>query len=513
MSLLDDLVAAYAVADLEQIFTQVGIDIDRVKPDRRPALKEVTLAQWLLESGRATSKLSVEALNFAGLKWRSEMKGYATPILIQVPSEAEPIEFCQFQSIEAFLIGYWKFLTRSPYVGLEDHTTTPSTFLGFLQRKGYAADVSYVSKVLKLLPEAQQLLMTASGVPMTRLPAKLQILRAPKEVEAGHSFRIEGTAALQDAGKVLLIEVDDRFNTQGSPIAEDGHWQFDFVLKQAGNRKLEISTGSETVAVTVRAVPPVDSDADEEALNPSGPVSVPLRGSVGLGGVNHAEDVKAVKQRLYELGFDWVGDLNSASVGTGMVNAIQLFQSIIMGRSSIGGDGRIDPGGPTHRWLQAMNAPQWMLMPVKGVGFINYERQQTTDNHDYGTSWLAGTIKDIGLDYETTYRSKNSGAALIALNDASIPHGGDTPDHAGHETGLMFDLLLPRKDGDFGGITYTSPEYDQNAARAMLKAINRHKLVRAVFFNDPTLIWEGLCQAVAGHHHHIHFEINPPVRA
>jgi hypothetical protein len=33
-----------------------------------------------------------------------------------------------------------------------------------------------------------------------------------------------------------------------------------------------------------------------------------------------------------------------------------------------------------------------------------------------------------------------------------------------------------------------------------------------VFLNDETLIHEGLCQAVAGHDNHAHFEIKPPVR-
>lgn len=33
-------------------------------------LKSVTTAQWALESGRGTSDLAVNHLNFGGLKWR-----------------------------------------------------------------------------------------------------------------------------------------------------------------------------------------------------------------------------------------------------------------------------------------------------------------------------------------------------------------------------------------------------------------------------------------------------------
>jgi len=42
-----------------------------------PALRMVTLAQWILESGRGTSRLATEYGNFAGLKWRPEMQGFA----------------------------------------------------------------------------------------------------------------------------------------------------------------------------------------------------------------------------------------------------------------------------------------------------------------------------------------------------------------------------------------------------------------------------------------------------
>jgi N-acetylmuramoyl-L-alanine amidase len=37
-------------------------------------LKGITIAQWLLESGRGTSRLASEHLNFGGLKWRSGME-------------------------------------------------------------------------------------------------------------------------------------------------------------------------------------------------------------------------------------------------------------------------------------------------------------------------------------------------------------------------------------------------------------------------------------------------------
>ncbi len=196
MALLDDLVKQYADADLESIFTRVGIESTKIDVTRRQPLKEVTLAQWLLESNRATSDLSIKCLNFAGLKWRSGMAGFATPFLIKVSSEPVPVDFCKFNRIDEFIIGYWKFLTRVPYKGLEDHTQTPETFTSFLQRRGYAADVSYVTKVLKLLPEAQQLLATTSRPNIPPVPQKLEILRASTEAEVEQIFEADEFTSL-----------------------------------------------------------------------------------------------------------------------------------------------------------------------------------------------------------------------------------------------------------------------------------------------------------------------------
>jgi hypothetical protein len=236
---------------------------------------------------------------------------------------------------------------------------------------------------------------------------------------------------------------------------------------------------------------------------------IQISDSVGQGGRNRPDDVRAVQQRLAELGFNFFGAING-TVSPGFIMAIRLLQSIIAGRNSLGGDGRVDVAQSAIRFLQASNAPRWQLMPVQGTGFVNRERQDESDNHDFGTNWMADTIMSAGQTYQTAYRNAHPNAALLAINDVSLPHGGDTPDHAGHETGLACDILLPHKDGKFGGITWQNPGYDRDAMRAMLQAIRQQSLVSAVFFNDPQLISEGLCSRLGGHDNHAHFNLRPP---
>jgi hypothetical protein len=516
MALLNELVAEYATTDLADIFNEVdrtdkrSVDLIEIDPDNYTHLKEVTLAQWLLESARATSDLAATAKNFAGLKWRDEMVVFATPKSIKVPSESEAMDFCLFTDIDKFLRGYWKFLTRSPYAGLEANTKSPENFIGFIQSKGFAADIGYVGKVLKLVPEARNLLATASGVVVPTVPDTLQVTSFPKEVEVGQEFKVGGTASASDKGKKLSVLIDNRFPGDGTVIGEDGKWQFNFVFHQAGDRKVKISLGTQSEEIEIKASIPAASGA----------ATISLTGSVGAGGINKPAEKIAVKQRLHSLGFTFVGDPNSSALNTGFIHAIKLFQSIIAGRSNLGGDGRVDVGGATHLWLQAANAPRWRTMPDSNssVSFVNFEKQQTGDDHDFGTSWMADVMLDIATDYHNTHVVPNPGAAPFTINDVSRPQGGDTPDHAGHETGLMCDVNLPRADGKSGGITWSSSNFDRNATRALIKSMRRQKLVRAVFFNDPTLRGEtfmgkALCTFSSGHDNHIHFEINPPIRA
>jgi hypothetical protein len=515
MSLLNELVQKYAAADLEIIFDKVGIDVGKISPINRQILKEVTLAQWLLASDKATHELAVKANNFARLQWRDEMNGLAEIIEIKVASEPA-LKFCKFKDVDAFIVGYWKFLTRTPYIGLEENTNTPENFLGFLQARGYTTEPNYVKNVVNFLPEAQNLLTSiGTGGVVIPLPVEqLQLLRAPTEVAVGQIFRIEGVARQADIGKVLSVTIDDKFPAEGVPVDQDGKWQFDFVFNAAGERTMSVATGTQTVELVfkVKEKDTQPSSGGGTQKHP-GAKTISLSSSVGVSGLNKSNDIKAVKQRLHELGYTWV-DPNNPRKDRGLDGAIRLFQSIIAGSSTLTGDGRVDVGWMTHQWLQAANAPMWTLMPKSDPdnGFVNGELVQTQDQHDFGTHWLADVIIAIAKDYQNTHRNTHPKAAPFAINDISLPHGGNTPHHHGHETGLMCDVFLPRKDGKFGGIDFNSPEYDQKAARAILKSIRKQKLVRAVFFNDPQMIREKLCTFVHGHHHHFHFEISPPVR-
>ena len=239
--------------------------------------------------------------------------------------------------------------------------------------------------------------------------------------------------------------------------------------------------------------------------------------SVGLNGVNNTGDVLAIKTRLVELGFDFI-QANS-EVDDLTVRAIRLFQGMKNGLTRLiveQNDGRVDVNGDTLKWLNASNAPRWVRMPAgsANVGMVYDNIADLADKHDFGANWMADTLSATGLAYKSEFHDSHPAAALLHINDTSLPQGGNTGAHAEHETGLQSDIRLPHKDGSVGGgITVSNLNvYDRNAMRAMLKAFLKQPLARRVFLNDNVLINEGLCHHAGGHDNHAHFEIKPPAR-
>jgi N-acetylmuramoyl-L-alanine amidase len=133
---------------------------------RHPQLRAVTLAQWMLESGRGTSKLAKEHYNFGGLKWRREMAAFATKVRYEAHDGAD--DYCKFATMENFIRGYWAFLDRAPYTGWEEHVETGEDFIRFIGPV-YTPSKNYADRVLALVPEAEALL--AEPLPTLRAMA------------------------------------------------------------------------------------------------------------------------------------------------------------------------------------------------------------------------------------------------------------------------------------------------------------------------------------------------------
>lgn len=133
----------------------------QARQDLTNAQKVACLSQWTLESGHGTSDLATKHLNFGGLKYRARMEGFATPVDYHA-SDGED-SYCKFASEDAFITGYWRFISSGPYDGWEAFKDNSAGYIRHIA-SNYAADAAYVTKVLSLFDEAQTLLGGLGGV-------------------------------------------------------------------------------------------------------------------------------------------------------------------------------------------------------------------------------------------------------------------------------------------------------------------------------------------------------------
>jgi peptidoglycan hydrolase-like protein with peptidoglycan-binding domain len=253
-------------------------------------------------------------------------------------------------------------------------------------------------------------------------------------------------------------------------------------------------------------------DATDGPTPAARPKPVDIGASVGSGGDNHPDDVRKVAERLDELGF--------IRPSRDLASCIRLFQSAVGGFRSLGSaDGRVDPGRGALAWLNATNAPRWVVLPTgdEADGFRRRDRLERDDDRGWGTDWLARKLRAAAATYRDGYYRATPDAPLMLVGDASPPNGGtgdDTTPEPGHQAGLHLDVMLPPQDAGSWGLTTSDKAYDRDATRAMIKAFRQADGggVAAVYLNDPSLIAEGLCQRADGHDDRIQIHLRPPER-
>ena len=175
--------------------------------------------------------------------------------------------------------------------------------------------------------------------------------------------------------------------------------------------------------------------------------------------------------------------------GSGTAAAVRTFQS----HAGITADGVV---GPTT-WRNLI----WHYAYPSLSGMCD------KDPDGNGTAnW--GTGSTIG-QLEAAVARYGSGNGPVPLGDVSFEHGGDIPGHASHELGVDVDIWPARTDSaqcTAGRITWQSATYDRAATRALVQAIRATAAgqIALVYFNDPTLIAEGLTTSYPNHDNHLH---------
>ncbi len=177
--------------------------------------------------------------------------------------------------------------------------------------------------------------------------------------------------------------------------------------------------------------------------------------------------------------------------GAGTEAAVMSFQS----HAGLGADGIV---GPTT-WKN-------LIWHYEYANFASNLCDQDPDGNGSANWGVASTVAQLE---QAASAFGALGKGKVPVGDISFEHGGDIPGHASHETGMDVDLWPIRTDrAQCTGtrITWQSSTYDRTATRELVKAIRAAApgQIDVIYFNDPTLINEGLTTAFANHDNHLH---------
>ncbi|MDP9795016.1 peptidoglycan hydrolase-like protein with peptidoglycan-binding domain [Catenuloplanes nepalensis] len=197
------------------------------------------------------------------------------------------------------------------------------------------------------------------------------------------------------------------------------------------------------------------------------------------GAAVRAVQVLLNKKRRLSLAVD--GDF-----GSGTHAAVVAFQN----HAGITADGIV---GPTT-W-------QNLVWHYAYPSFANMCDQNPDGNGtaNWGTGSAIGSLEAAAASF--------TGNGQVPLGDVSFEHGGDIPGHSTHETGLDVDVWPIRTDSaqcTAARITWESAAYDRAATRLLAQRIRATGRVESIYFNDPTLISEGLTTSYPNHDNHLH---------
>lgn len=267
-----------------------------------------------------------------------------------------------------------------------------------------------------------------------------------------------------------------------------------YLLQQHGQSVAADGVFGSGTATAVRAFQTAKGLGVDGIVGPNtwGALAITLREGAN-GAAVRALQVQLNAKRRLSLAVD-------GAFGPGTRAAVESFQS----HAGIGVDGVV---GPTT-WRNLI----WHYdYPNMAVGICDQ------DPGGNGTAnW--GTAAGIGQLERAVQVFAGTGQGQVPLGDFGFEHGGDIPGHASHEVGLDVDLWPIRTDSaqcSAGRITWQSGTYDRAATRQLVQAIRNAAPghVRLIFFNDPTLINEGLTTQYPNHDNHLHVRYCEKVHA
>jgi hypothetical protein len=154
-----------------------------------PDYKTITLAMWILESGRGKSPLGLDHNNFSGMKYNTIITDLCKRITYKSSY------YCEFENLDDFIKGFWGYLEQEYFKGWRDKETALDFILHIAPV--WSTDAKYSSKVIDLLAEAGILLDQAELVENTDTDNNSLIPGRPSIILSEDSKKAEGVNGME----------------------------------------------------------------------------------------------------------------------------------------------------------------------------------------------------------------------------------------------------------------------------------------------------------------------------
>ena len=143
---------------MSDFIERIAMYVQRYAPSYSIEVHSPIIAQAILESGKGTSELALNANNFFGLKYREGRCKTCIGIYHKVGSEQNPdgsytssaMKWCKFADMENGVIGYFDFINIKNYANLKG-VSDPKTYLELIKADGYATSLKYVDNLMAVI--------------------------------------------------------------------------------------------------------------------------------------------------------------------------------------------------------------------------------------------------------------------------------------------------------------------------------------------------------------------------
>lgn len=92
----------------------------------------------------------------------------------------------------------------------------------------------------------------------------------------------------------------------------------------------------------------------------------------------------------------------------------------------------------------------------------------------------------------------------LQVGHISRQDGNNFPPHLGHRKGLEVDLRPIKQKLSLGAIDWRGKDYSRDFTKKLIVLLRMSGTIDKIFFNDPHLVAQGLCQYLNGHDKHLH---------